>query len=324
MKLQPIVFRFILIYFVFITSIFGQSRIDIVHLKNGNILRGKIIENIPNEYIKIELFSGEVQSSEYSDIINISAEIDLTKSSGFIGDGKIIIRTNPPNAVVIAGGKNFGKSPVLITDLPSAELPIIVEKDGNLIKKETVFIKGIGQQKITIALEKKTGSALFDSNPEQVDIYINGKFVGQTPFSINGLDLGQHKVLYQKKGYLNVEGYMNIEYDSNSIYKKDLTLIDDLVTQQKKYTRQSMLMFGVFTVAMVAGGYAYLQSDKEYKAYKNASSSEMAKEKRELVEQIDMVTPIAFGSAGLIAIPAIYFLVKSISTKNIINDGQNK
>lgn len=313
-----------LIFLVFIPCIFGQSRIDNVYLKNGNIIRGKIIENIPNEYIKIELFNGQIQPHEYSEIIKISAEIDLTKSNGFIGNGSIIIRTDPPNAVVIAGGMNLGKSPVFIADLPSGELSIIVQKDGNLSKNETVFINGIDQQKITIALEKKTGSALFDSDPENAEIYINGNLVGRTPFSINGLDIGQHKVIYQMEGYLNVEGYVNIKYNSNSMYKKNLIFIENLINQQKKYNRKSMLMFGASTIAILVGGYAYLQSDKDYKSYENASSSQMAKEKRELVEQYDKVTPIALGGAGLLTIPALYYLFKSINTKNLIEDSQSK
>lgn len=324
MKVPLLVFRHFLIFFAFIPFLFSQSRIDNVHLKNGNILRGKIIENIPNEFIKIELFNGQIQSSEYSEIVKITAEIDLTESNDFVGNGSIIIRTNPPNAIVIAGGMNFGKSPVLIADLPSGELPIIVKKDGNLSKNETVIINGISQQKITIALEKKTGSALFDSDPENVEIYINGKLIGHTPFSISGLDLGRYKVIYQKEGYFNIEGYIDIKYSSNSIYTKNLTFIDDLVSQQKKYTRKSFLMYGASTIAILAGGYAYMQSNKEYKSYENASSTKMAKEKRDLVEQFDSAIPIAVGGSALLAIPATYFLIKSINTKKLIEVGQSK
>lgn len=322
MKQRPFALRYILVFIILLAYASGQSRIDVIHLKDGTIYKGKIIENIIDEYIKIELFSREIRSCEYLEIIKITAEIDLTKSDGFTGDGKIIIRTDPPNAVVTAGGKNFGKSPVLIADLPSGDLQIIVEKDGNLRKKETVFINGLDQLKITIALENKTGSALFDSNPENVEIYLNGNLVGNTPFTINGLDLGRYKVIYQKVGYLNEEGFIDIKYNSNSTYERNLIFVEDLITQQKKYARRSVLMFGASTIAILAGGYSYFQSEKEYDAYKNASSSEIAKEKRNLVEQMDSAGPMAFGSAGALAIPAIYFLIKSISIKNIINVGQ--
>jgi len=46
----------------------GQERIDAVYLKNGDVRKGIIIENIPNEHIKIETSDGSIFTIQYADI----------------------------------------------------------------------------------------------------------------------------------------------------------------------------------------------------------------------------------------------------------------
>jgi hypothetical protein len=48
---------FVLVVFSSMTS---AERIDVVHLKNGSIIKGTIIETIPNESIKIETADGSI------------------------------------------------------------------------------------------------------------------------------------------------------------------------------------------------------------------------------------------------------------------------
>ena len=46
---------FILIFLFFTSIIYAQSNYqDVVYLKNGSIIRGVIIEQVPNKFIKIE------------------------------------------------------------------------------------------------------------------------------------------------------------------------------------------------------------------------------------------------------------------------------
>ena len=53
---------------------YGSKNIDVVHLKNGDIIKGEIIENVINNYIKVELQGGSVLTFPYSDIEKISKE----------------------------------------------------------------------------------------------------------------------------------------------------------------------------------------------------------------------------------------------------------
>lgn len=58
----------------------GQERIDVIHLKNGDIIKGIIIESIPNDYVKIELSGGSVFTVKYADILQIDKEKPSTDS----------------------------------------------------------------------------------------------------------------------------------------------------------------------------------------------------------------------------------------------------
>ena len=69
-KIIPISF---LIFLSFISSI-AQERIDVIYLKNGDILKGEIIENAHNDYIRIELQGGSIFTVKYIDILNIKRE----------------------------------------------------------------------------------------------------------------------------------------------------------------------------------------------------------------------------------------------------------
>lgn len=63
--------KVILLFMVYLltnSNLFSQDLIDVVHLKNGDILKGIIIENVPSDYIRIELKGGSVMKVLYTNI----------------------------------------------------------------------------------------------------------------------------------------------------------------------------------------------------------------------------------------------------------------
>ena len=52
----------------------GAEKIDVIHLENGDIIKGQITENVINEYIKIELQGGSLLTYRYSAIEKITKE----------------------------------------------------------------------------------------------------------------------------------------------------------------------------------------------------------------------------------------------------------
>jgi hypothetical protein len=60
---------------------FGQEKVDVVYLKNGDVRKGTIIENVPNDYIKVETNDGSIFTVKYSDIQKIAKEAKAAAST---------------------------------------------------------------------------------------------------------------------------------------------------------------------------------------------------------------------------------------------------
>ena len=71
----------ILLFVIFPIIIFSQTEVDVLKLKNGDIIKGKIIENKINQYIRIELQGGSILTYEYEEIQEIERENISEKKS---------------------------------------------------------------------------------------------------------------------------------------------------------------------------------------------------------------------------------------------------
>lgn len=72
--MKKFIFIFALLLLIPFYSILSQDMIDVVHLKNGDILKGLIIENVPNDYVRIELPGGSLYTVHYTDILELTKE----------------------------------------------------------------------------------------------------------------------------------------------------------------------------------------------------------------------------------------------------------
>lgn len=67
----------------------GQSKTeDVIYLKNGSILRGEIVEQVENEFIRIEISGGNVFLIDFNEVEEIKSESKKTstyyKESGYM------------------------------------------------------------------------------------------------------------------------------------------------------------------------------------------------------------------------------------------------
>ena len=56
------------IYILLLSFIIADD-VDVLNLKNGDIIKGKIIENKINEYIRIEFQGGSILTYNYDEIV---------------------------------------------------------------------------------------------------------------------------------------------------------------------------------------------------------------------------------------------------------------
>ena len=72
----------LIILFVLCSSIYAQAYIDVVKLKNGDVIKGKIIENVINDHIRIELQGGSILTYQYDQIESLEVEKKSTRTFG--------------------------------------------------------------------------------------------------------------------------------------------------------------------------------------------------------------------------------------------------
>ena len=66
--------KYLLIGYILYSICYCVENVDVLQLKNGDTIKGQIIENVINNYIKVELQGGSILTFPYSDIEKISKE----------------------------------------------------------------------------------------------------------------------------------------------------------------------------------------------------------------------------------------------------------
>ena len=74
--------KIIVIFVVLITSVYTQSYVDVFTLKNGDIIKRQIIENVINDHIRIELQGGSILTYQYDQIESLEVEKKSTRTFG--------------------------------------------------------------------------------------------------------------------------------------------------------------------------------------------------------------------------------------------------
>ena len=72
----------IVILAVLLTLVYAQSYIDVIILKNGDVIKGKIIENVINDHIRVELQGGSILTYQYNQIESLEVEKNSTRTFG--------------------------------------------------------------------------------------------------------------------------------------------------------------------------------------------------------------------------------------------------
>lgn len=95
--------------------------------------------------------------------------------------GSLYVRSNPTNASIEIDGKDFGRTPKLIHDLLIGEHRIKLTMPNRKTEQYDVTIKEGETENIDATLTDIAHMAI-GSNPPNSKLYINGKYVGTTPF----------------------------------------------------------------------------------------------------------------------------------------------
>ena len=115
------------------SSIASAEMVDVVHLKNGSIIQGTIIENIPNESLKIKTADGDVSVVEMN-------EVDKIKKVE-----KVTPKVTKPKSPATAVGSGCGTGCLSLYLSPLTQIPIVgVGRVYNCQYKKRLAFFGVG------------------------------------------------------------------------------------------------------------------------------------------------------------------------------------
>jgi formylglycine-generating enzyme required for sulfatase activity len=137
---------------------------------------------------------------------------------------KLEVRSEPTGAKVYVDEREVGETPLILPEINPGQHTIRVFKEGFNPSKGNVEIKP-SEQKALIAHLKKIethGSLVVQTRPTGIMVHLDGKPVGTSPCSVNGLSPGSHKLSIIKEGYENWGRTVVIESGQNSIVNIEL------------------------------------------------------------------------------------------------------
>ena len=108
--------------------------------------------------------------------------------------GSARLESEPTGAVIFIDGENVGKTPDVITSISPGKHEIKIRLEGYDSCLQMVKIKNGKESLFSASLQRKKGSLMLISNPENALIYLEGKKYGRTPRTINELTPGNYAI----------------------------------------------------------------------------------------------------------------------------------
>ncbi len=118
--------------------------------------------------------------------------------------GLILAESFPSDADVVVDNVFRGKTPVLMTDVPSGQHRIVIKKEGYEPKETLLNIQTESDRQpklISLELRSLLVAIKVTSTPDKAKVFLDGSFKGDSPQSIQGILAGKHKVRIELDGY---------------------------------------------------------------------------------------------------------------------------
>lgn len=151
---------------------------------------------------------------------NREKEYNFTLSPRY---GDLRIESNPSGAYIYIDGVLKGKTPVTIKNLLAKTYEIKLVYSGYQERTERVEVKENRETRISLSLLPLTGSLNINSNPQGVQVYLNGIYRGITPLYLSDLSPGRYQVQLRKDGYKDFVSFVDVLSGTTSNYNFTLS-----------------------------------------------------------------------------------------------------
>jgi len=108
--------------------------------------------------------------------------------------GSASIESEPTGAVIAIDGEDVGKTPKVITGISPGRHEVEIRLEGYDPCVQILKIKNGKESLFSASLQRKKGSLMLISKPENALIHLEGKKLGRTPHTINELAPGNYTI----------------------------------------------------------------------------------------------------------------------------------
>lgn len=166
-----------------------------------------------------------------------SFTFSLRKDPDFKGFGILKITSKPIGASVLLNGVEVGKTPYENPEIPVAEYQLTIRENGYTDYNESVKIISSRTKSISKQLTSSStttagefGKIKITTKPSEATVYLDGKFVGSTPYTNDKMPVGTHNLVIKKKGFTEISETLTISLDKLTPVSKNLEASQNLET----------------------------------------------------------------------------------------------
>ena len=156
-------------------------------------------------------------------LVNVSAQA---------ASGMLYIKSEPPGAAITIGGKDVGKTPMLVRGLPIGETRVTLTIPEIATQFIDVDVKAGKVASATVKLTIPTATLTVITEPLEAEVHIDRKLMGRSPVTLEGLPAGEREIIVYLDGYTRVAQRHILKPGKSSVVEIALKRRGDRVVEE--------------------------------------------------------------------------------------------
>ena len=140
-----------------------------------------------------------------------------------VGFGTLIIESSPIGATVLLDNAQKGVTPLTVESIEAGQHSIIMSYTGYERLTKAIMITAEDTTTVSELLIKRTGHLQIVSYPVGADVYINDEFKGQTPLTLEYMNIGDYFLKIDYEGYEENVSKVTVEWNKTTPINRPLT-----------------------------------------------------------------------------------------------------
>ncbi len=125
--------------------------------------------------------------------------------------GTLRVNSRPQGAEVYVDGDLKGRTPLTVPRVEAGDRTVIIHSDGFADSTEAVTVRANQTTDLSKALAEMTGKLEVTTVPDDAQVFIDDKYVGQSPYKNPALRVGSYKVALKLKNYSDSGSSVTVE-----------------------------------------------------------------------------------------------------------------